>query len=142
VQRYDDGLIWLNIFFLLSIVLMPFTSAYYGEYPQLNVPFMLYCASVIGTGLLQFRMQKALANPRKGYVHPEAQTHPDLDPWRPMVPISVFLLGIVLVLVLPNPWFGRFVPILIFPLMMMYGRRYRRLQREYEASRGLVGATP
>ncbi|MBJ6108424.1 DUF1211 domain-containing protein, partial [Hymenobacter sp. BT523] len=74
VRRYDDGLIWLNVFFLLSIVLMPFTSAYYGEYPQLHVPFVLYCSSVIATGLLQLLMQRSLANPRRGYVHPEARS--------------------------------------------------------------------
>ncbi|ALW84891.1 hypothetical protein AUC43_07180 [Hymenobacter sedentarius] len=138
VRHYNDGLIWLNIFFLLSNVLMPFTSAYYGEYPQLNVPFVLYCTSVIGTRLLQLRMQSSLANPKYGFVHPDVAAHPDLDPWRPLIPVSVFLLGIILVLTLPSPWFGRFVPILIFPFVLLYGRRYRRLLREFEARQPLV----
>jgi uncharacterized membrane protein len=140
VQRYNDGLIWLNIFFLLSIVLMPFTSAYYGEYPLLNVPFVLYCVSVMATGLLQLRMQRSLANPKHGFVHPDLVSHPDLDLWRPLIPVGAFLLAIVLVLVLPNPWFGRFAPVLIFPLMVLYGRRHRRLMREYEASQAPVPA--
>ncbi|MBD2769139.1 DUF1211 domain-containing protein [Hymenobacter sp. BT664] len=133
VHRYDDGLIWLNILFLLSIVLMPFTSAYYGEYPQLNVPFVLYCASVISTGLLQMLMQRSLASPKRGYVHPEVRRHPDLDLGRPMIPTVVFALGIVVALVLPNSWMSRMVFILIFPFMKLYSYRYRRLQREYTA---------
>jgi len=132
VRTYNDGLIWLNIFFLLSIVLMPFTSAYYGEYPQLSMPFILYCASVMITGLLQMRMQHTLANPKRGYTHPAVQTHPDLDLGRPLIPTSVFALGIVLTVLFPHFWVGRMVFILIFPLMMLYGRRYRRLMRAYE----------
>ncbi|MBH8559545.1 TMEM175 family protein [Hymenobacter negativus] len=133
VRRYDDGLIWLNIFFLLSIVLMPFTSAYYGEYPMLRVPFVLYCASVMGTGLLQMLMQRTLANPKRNYVYPEALAHPDLDLGRPLIPTAVFALGIVLTLVFPHSFISRPVFILIFPFMMLYGKRYKRLQREYEA---------
>lgn len=110
---------------------MPFTSAYYGEYPQLNVPFMLYCASVIGTGLLQMLLQRSLANPKRGYVHPDATRHPDLDLGRPLIPVAVFVLAIVLAMVFPHSWASRMVFVLIFPFMTLYGRRYRRLQREY-----------
>jgi uncharacterized membrane protein len=131
VRRYDDGLIWLNVFFLLSIVLMPFTSAYYGEYPMLRVPFVLYCASVIGTGLLQMLMQRTLANPKRNYVYPEALTHPDLDLGRPLIPTAIFALGLVLTLVFPHSFISRTVFVLIFPFMMLYGKRYKRLQREY-----------
>jgi uncharacterized membrane protein len=133
VHRYDDRLIWLNILFLLSIVLMPFTSAYYSEYSLTSVPFILYCSSVVGTGLLQMRMQRALANPRRGYVHPDVQHHPDLDLMRPLIPVSVFLLGIVLAVLFPDSLLSRFVPILIFPLMLLYGRRYKRLMAGYNA---------
>ena len=94
---------------------MPFTSAYYGEYPQLNVPFMLYCASVIGTGLLQMLLQRSLANPKRGYVHPDATRHPDLDLGRPLIPVAVFALAIVLAMVFPHSWASRMVFVLIFP---------------------------
>ena len=136
VRHYDDGLIWLNVFFLLSIVLMPFTSAFYGEYPRLTTPFILYCASVMMTGLLQMRLQRTLANPKRGYVHPDATTHPDLDLGRPIIPTAVFALGIVLALVFPHSWASRMVFILIFPLMVLYGRRYRRRMHEYEQRDG------
>ena len=142
VRHYDDGLIWLNIFFLLSIVLMPFTSAYYGEYPQLTVPFILYCASVIGTGLLQVLMQRTLANPKRNYVHPEVLRHPDLDVGRPIIPTAVFALGIVLSLIFPHSWVSRTVFILIFPFMTLYGRRHKRLLHEYEQHHAPAPSTP
>lgn len=135
VRTYDERLIWLNTFFLLSIVLMPFTSAFYGEYPQLSVPFILYCASVIMTGLLQIRMQQTLANPVRGYTHPAVQRHPDLDLGRPLIPTGVFALGIVMTLAFPHLWISRMVFILIFPFMVLYGRRYKRLMHEYELKR-------
>jgi uncharacterized membrane protein len=115
VRNYNDGLIWLNIFFLLSIVLMPFTSAYYSEYTNLSVPFILYCFSVVATGLLQILMQRALRNPARGYVRPDAVNHPDLDLWRPLIPVSVFAIGIVLALFFPHSWALRMIPVIDFP---------------------------
>ena len=84
------------------------------------------------TGLLQMRLQRTLASPKRGYVNPDATTHPDLDLGRPIIPTAVFALGIVLALVFPHSWASRMVFILIFPLMVLYGRRYRRLMHEYE----------
>ncbi|MBJ6109134.1 hypothetical protein JAO73_08940, partial [Hymenobacter sp. BT523] len=92
-------------------------------------------------GLLQLLMQRSLANPRRGYVHPEARSLPDLDLGRPLIPSAVFALGIVLALVFPHSWLSRTVFILIFPFMMLYGRRYRRLMREYEQKHHPQAAT-
>jgi uncharacterized membrane protein len=133
VRHYDDRLLWLNILFLLSIVLMPFTSGFYSEYTTLNTPFILYCISVMATGLLQMRLQSALRNPSRGYVHPSMVAHPDLDLVRPLVAIVAFGLSILLAMATPLTWPSRMVPILIFPMMMLYARRHRRLQREFEA---------
>ncbi|KAA9331374.1 DUF1211 domain-containing protein [Hymenobacter busanensis] len=140
VRHYTGKLIWLNILFLVSIVLMPFTSAFYSEYTaSLNVPFVLYCLSVAATGLLQVVLQRYLRNPANGIIHPADADHPELDLVRPMVAPFAFLIGIGLCFTLPW-WISRMTPMLIGPLMALYGRRYRRLQREYTAKHHAIAA--
>jgi uncharacterized membrane protein len=132
VYQYDNKLIWLNIFFLLSIVLMPFTSAFQGEYPMLQTPWILYCISVIFTGLMQFRLQAYIRNPANGITHAHHAQHPDLESVRPLMTAAVFLFSIGLML-LGFTWVSRTVLGLIFPLMVLYGRRHRRLLAAHNA---------
>lgn len=134
VHHYTNGLIWLNVIFLLSIVLMPFTSAYQGEYPALKTPWVLYASSVIFTGLMQYGLQRYIRNPAHGITPPELLHHPDLDPWRPMVSVVAFAVSVIVMLA-GFIWVARFMLLLIFPLMMLYNRfRYQRLMRDYEQS--------
>ncbi|OON71169.1 hypothetical protein B0919_01835 [Hymenobacter sp. CRA2] len=134
LHRYNGKLTWLNILFLLSIVLMPFTSAYYSEYPNgVNVPFIVYCLSVSVTGLMQVLLQRYIRNPAHGLIDPRDAQHPDLDIVRPVVAPTAFVFGILLALIAPW-WISRMTPVLIWPLMTLYGRRYRRLARQYVAA--------
>ena len=132
VRHYDDQLLWLNIFFLLGIVLMPFTSGYFSEYTVLDVPYLLYAGSVVLAGLLQLRMQRALRDPRRGYLRPADVGHPDLDPLRPLLVVTVFALAIGLTLLFPHAQWTRAVAALIFPFFVLYGRRYRRLRQQWQ----------
>ncbi|TXF74936.1 TMEM175 family protein [Chryseobacterium sp.] len=52
VTKYTDRLIWINILFLLSIVIMPFSSAFYSENFSLPVPYSIYCLNIAVTGML------------------------------------------------------------------------------------------
>ena len=44
VVNYNLRLLWLNLFFLLAIIIMPFTTAFYSEYISylLKTPTVLY----------------------------------------------------------------------------------------------------
>jgi uncharacterized membrane protein len=131
VNHYTNRLIWINVFFLLSIVLMPFTAAFQGEYPLLRTPWVLYCLSVIFTGLMQLSIQAYIRNPANRITTPALAKHPDLDIVRPLIPLSIFLLSIFLTLS-TIPWTSRPLLILIFPAMVLYNRRYRRLLEAFE----------
>ena len=55
IKDYDNKLLQLNNLFLLTIVIMPFTTAFMSRY-MLFQPFVIYCVNVITSGLLQIRM--------------------------------------------------------------------------------------
>ena len=54
-DHYDNKLLWLNLFFLFSIALMPFSSGFYGEYAaklNLLIPYGFYCFNTICYGAI------------------------------------------------------------------------------------------
>lgn len=66
VVDYNPTLLRLNLFFLFSIVLMPFSSALYSEFtqPHLVLPMVWYVANICLTGFLNFMLMRYVANPK------------------------------------------------------------------------------
>lgn len=65
VINYNGKLIWLNLLFLFSIVLMPFSTAVYSEYstPELTkliLPYSVYVFNICLTGFLNYLMWRLL----------------------------------------------------------------------------------
>ncbi|SHJ36357.1 Uncharacterized membrane protein [Hymenobacter daecheongensis DSM 21074] len=136
VRRLDNKLLWLNLLFLLSIVLMPFTTAYQSEYAMLATPWILYSANIIATGLMQTLIQRHLRNPAHQVVAAHECPHPDLDLARPLMTPIVFGVSIGLAFFV-HPWLLRMLPAFIFPLLGLYFRgRYRRLEAAYREQHG------
>jgi uncharacterized membrane protein len=65
VNQYSERLIWLNILFLFTIVLMPFSSAYYSENAQYDIPFYFYCGNILLTGIANLLLLNHVFNQKK-----------------------------------------------------------------------------
>lgn len=65
VYRFDIRLIWLNLFFLLSIVILPFSTSVFGMYAQLKTGMCLYLVNGIFTGIMNWLCWKHVLNPAK-----------------------------------------------------------------------------
>jgi uncharacterized membrane protein len=137
VRSYDQKLLWLNILFLLFIVLMPFSSGLFSSYPTVKAPFTIYALNIIVTALAQVCVTRHLLNPAHDLIHPANATHPDLDWWRSLVPAAGFIVALVAVQFIPaNNWLRNFTPflfLLTIPFSRLYQRRYRRLQAQHAA---------
>ncbi|RYU80076.1 TMEM175 family protein [Hymenobacter persicinus] len=136
VRRLDNKLLWLNLLFLLSIILMPFTTAYQSEYGLLRTPWIVYSINVSFTGIMQILLQRHLRNPHHHLVdHPEHE-HADLDLSRPLMAPIVFGTSIVLAFFLPAVVL-RGIPAVAFPLLSLWvNRRHKRLDEAYRAQHG------
>jgi len=64
VINFSDKLIWLNLFFLLATVLMPFSTGYYSEYVGKGVvsPVIFYTANICLLGIFNFLMWRYISN--------------------------------------------------------------------------------
>ncbi|UOE34651.1 TMEM175 family protein [Hymenobacter monticola] len=134
VRHLDSRLIWLNMLFLLCIVLMPFTTAYQSEYAMLRTPWIIYSINIIATGLMQAQLQNYLRHPGHGVTAAHERTHPDLDLLRPLSSPIVFGTSILLSFFV-QPWMLRMVPAVAFPLLaLLLRRRHQRLEQRYAQS--------
>src|SRR5258708_10318293 len=70
VVNYTPRLLWLNLIFLLSIVLMPFSTAFYSEYIYLllKTPAILYTCNICFLGIMNYALWRYISKPRRGLV--------------------------------------------------------------------------
>jgi uncharacterized membrane protein len=64
VDNYDGKLVFLNLLFLLSIAIMPFTSALYSKYIDYSFPTKLYCFNIALTGFVKLWIWYYVINPK------------------------------------------------------------------------------
>jgi uncharacterized membrane protein len=66
VEDYNLRLLWLNLIFLLGIVIMPFTTAFYSEYVtyDLKTPVVFYVGNIIFLGLMNYTIWRYIGNPK------------------------------------------------------------------------------
>jgi uncharacterized membrane protein len=69
VDNYDGKLVFLNLLFLMSIGIMPFTSALYSKYFGYDFPTQLYCYNVAFTGFIKLWMWYYISNPKNKISH-------------------------------------------------------------------------
>jgi uncharacterized membrane protein len=62
VNNFTDKLIWINMFFLLTIVILPFTTAFYSENVGYNLAYAIYCFNVFLTGIVNFWLVRYIAS--------------------------------------------------------------------------------
>jgi uncharacterized membrane protein len=69
VINFTDRLIWLNIFFLFSVALMPFSTGFYSEYVMRNpitiAPIIFYTVNIALIGILNYAMWRYISNPKR-----------------------------------------------------------------------------
>ena len=56
IKSYDNRLLWLNIWLLLFVVMLPFSTAFYSKNFNYNGPFIFYCFNLVMIGLFNYLM--------------------------------------------------------------------------------------
>jgi uncharacterized membrane protein len=123
VKQVANRLLWLNLWQLLFVVMMPFSTALYSYYAGSNNAFMFYCLNVAGMGIMNYSM----------LVHIVKQENlsealgPTQAQW---LTRSALLVPLIFLLCIPlawlNPWLGRSGFVLIFVLQSIGNARLKR----------------
>ena len=127
VTDYTPKLLWLNLFFLLSVVLMPFSSGLYGEYSTpktlyLLTPIVVYVINVSYSSIMLYFLWGYIGNPANKLTEkPLDKLMVRLAQWRSLTVAFVFLLMLVVAMVI-NPLVARYTPILIAPILRIVAK--------------------
>ena len=132
VEGYTPRLLWLNLLFLLSIVLMPFSSGIYGDYTDrldLLVPYAVYVLNICMTGYFNYRLWKYIGDPKNKIANPLLTPETlRLGLKRGIITSLVFVASfLVATLVFVSVWFGmiaRWMPALIPIVMKQVQKRH------------------
>jgi uncharacterized membrane protein len=128
VTSYNRKLLVLNLLLLFFIVLMPFSTGFYGEYAdkifryRLTVPLTFYVLNFCGVGFVNYFMWRYVSNPK------HKLTEPAIDPATlKFAKMRALTVSIVFLLMLPVAYFFNvlvaiYMPILI-PLIIRIFRR-------------------
>jgi uncharacterized membrane protein len=125
IQRFDNGLLWWNLFYLLAIAFIPFPTSVLASHPDNTVSAAFYVSTLALVGVFSFglwhhavahRLVAATADPTLiRYVR-----------WRIVTSTAILLVAIPVAFVSPDaaPLSGLFIP----AAMLLLSRRLRGRQ--------------
>jgi uncharacterized membrane protein len=121
VRKFDNKLLWLNIWMLFYIVLLPFSTSFYAKNFHENGAFVFYCFNLLLISLYNFLIINYIIR-NEGYSD---QLNPVLANWlksRALITIIVWSLSIIISFVTP---LSRFIFLLIFVLQYFVDRHFK-----------------
>jgi len=126
VTTVTGGLVWLNVFQLLFVALMPFSTGYYSEYFGSNASFTFYCLNLAAIASFAYFM-RAYVIRREGLEEKLGTAQVAWMKQRSLTAVFVFLACIPLAYW--QPWLGRSGFLLIFAIHGLL-KRHHRLKAE------------
>jgi uncharacterized membrane protein len=122
IQKYNTTLLWINLAFLCSVVLLPFSSGLLGEYSSdlhLYVPYVVYVANICLTGLMNCWLWIYISKPKRQFLtHTISPARIRLGLYRSLVIPVVFLISLIVSFI--SPVVSRFIPFTI-PIILHWG---------------------
>ncbi len=131
--QYTTRLLWINLAFLFSVALLPFSSGLLGEYAAettMHIPYGVYTMNIFITGLTNCWMWIYMSNPERDLLTRKIpRSRIKLGIYRSLVIPVVFLFSFLVSFVLPV--ISRFI-ILLIPIIHTWGMEpfERRADRE------------
>jgi uncharacterized membrane protein len=128
VKTVSNRFVWINIWLLFFVVVMPFTTALYANYGFMdNIAFSFYCLNIAVIGFFNYLlMSHVIKTEDLKNVLGDATVR-----WtksRALIVPAVFIFAIVLALF--APFTSRYAFILIFILQAIGDRRYKKKQNQ------------
>ncbi|TCZ70444.1 TMEM175 family protein [Flaviaesturariibacter aridisoli] len=117
VVNYDRRLLWMNLYFLLGVVLMPFSSGFYSEYvlSGVSTPVIVYCANIILLGGMNLAIWLYVKNPKRGLAEGIDATEGRYFIFRALTPPLMFVLMAIVYANAPRTafWIPMCIPIVL-----------------------------
>ena len=124
VIKYTTGLLWLNLAFLFTVVLLPFSSGFLGEYssyPNLKLPYGVYTFNMCLTGFMNCWLWLYVSNPKRKMLSREiSPARIRLGLYRSLVIPVIFIISFLISFAFPV--FSKLI-LLLIPILLHWGMR-------------------
>lgn len=124
LRQATQTVIWLNLLFLFSIVLLPFSSGLLGENSsnmRMHIPYTIYVGNILFTSFTNWLLWRYISNPKYQLLtHAISKSRIRLGMYRTLTVPAVFLVSLLLSFLLPMA--ARLIPLTI-PLILNIGLR-------------------
>ncbi len=126
VINYTQRLLWINLLFLLGIVLLPFSTAFYSEYAFtfLKTPIFIYSINFCYIGLMSFFLCKYVSNPKHNLTENLSISTANYYTFRAMAIPVIF--AIIIVVSFFNPKYAIYIPPFTPVIMWIIAKVYKR----------------
>jgi uncharacterized membrane protein len=123
IERYDAGLLWLNLLSLFFIVLIPFTTSLIGEHGDQSASVVIYALSISGAGFANTGIALYALGRRRLCAAGVTEAVVKYHVWRGLVIALVFLFSLAL---LPlGPSVTEFSWLSLIVIQRVVDRRFR-----------------
>ena len=124
VVKYTTGLLWLNLAFLFTVVLLPFSSGFLGEYSSyqnLKLPYAVYTFNMCLTGFMNCWLWLYVSNPKRKMLSREiSPARIRLGLYRSLVIPVIFIISFFISL--RWPVFSKLL-LLLIPVILHWGMK-------------------
>jgi len=126
VISYTQRLLWINLFFLLGIVLLPFSTAFYSEYTFtfLKTPIFIYSINFCYIGLMSFILWKYVSNPKNNLTENLSVSMANYYSFRAMAIPVIF--AIIIIVSFFNPKYAIYIPPFTPVIMWIIAKIYKK----------------
>jgi uncharacterized membrane protein len=123
VINYTRRLLWINLFFLFAIVLMPFSTGFYSSYivSGVKIPVIVYTCNIVFLGVMNLVLWLYINKPSLNLTEGISREEKRYYAFRASVPPFVFILMAIAYLYV-NKRLAVWLPPLI-PIMMRVFRK-------------------
>ncbi len=132
IKVYDSRLVWLTVWLLLFVVLLPFSTGFYAKHFNYNGPFIFYCLNLVFIGVFNYLIVRNIIRKEKN----TEVLSPILARWftfRALVAPAVWFVSIGVLFIAPIT--ARFLFIIIFMILIIGERRFRRRSQALELAK-------
>ncbi len=129
VIGYTQKLLWINLLFLLGIVVLPFSTAFYSEYTFdfLKTPIIIYSFNFCYIGIMSFYLWKYISNPKNNLSENLARPVANYYSFRAIAIPIIFL--IIIIVSLFNPRYAIYIPPFTPVIMWVIGKYFKNKLR-------------
>jgi TMEM175 potassium channel family protein len=120
IKMINSTLIWINVIWLLFIVLVPFSSSALGQYGNYTLPNVIFNLNMLGIAIF-LSLNRFYAS-RKNLMQEESKTQIKYSRISSVGFISIALLALLLSYLLPNPSYSTTLYTLLIPLQFTIRR--------------------